>query len=716
MALLFYFPEIRSLGLNFPSADRWAVLILAILFLGSLFWYYAQTLPPLEKKQRRLLLGFRLLGFICLFLVLAEPILALFLVSKEVPVVAVLVDRSASMGKQNREKQTEQAVDKLTSQKGDWEYRLWDFADTLADYQSLASSQATATAIGAVLGYASKTAHLAGVVVVSDGGSNSGPDPVKTAEKSGVPVYTVAVGEEERTLDLGIEKLDYPPMAFEGTPVKIEFLVSARGVGKAKVPLTLSRGGKRVAAPLVDFSGDGEQTIEMELTPDSVGTITFSASLPVLAKEEQTKNNRRVFSMRVLKSKLKVLLVSGAPGWNYRFLWEVLQENPRFEVEGLVQGPGGRPLYDAPPLSARNLDTYDLFIFSDFRPGLFSVIDARLAAAVRDKGKGVFFLLSPDFLSDALLPALGELLPFDFKKRPMSVIGPIGDLDLTTEGEAHPAIRLFSDPSELGRIWKNLPPLEGVITSTLPSTSGTVLATVGATEEGGRYPALAAKGFGKGRVLAAAVFPLWKWYFLPLGTSSEDTTFAWFVNQSAGWLAGSEKEDRFNLATDKLVYQSGEEANFSASAFDEGRKPFERLDVTVRLKGEEELLLYEEAAGRYAGRKRIIAPGSYEAKAEFSQAGKKAGEAKARFIVEELSLEDRGVSFNPTLLEKMAAASGGVFYRPEEAGRFGQDFNPQREELSEKREWELAHQPLFLAGMILFLGAEWYLRRRWQLL
>jgi len=714
--MLFSFPEIRSLGLDFPSADRWVVLILAFLFLGSLFWYYARTLPPLEKRQRRLLLGLRLLGFVSLFLVLAEPILALFLVSKEKPVVAVLVDRSASMEKQNRKKQAEEVALKLSSEKGDWEYRLWDFGDTLADYQSLASSQATATAIGTVLGYASKTPHLAGVVVVSDGGNNSGPDPVKTAEKLGVPVFSVAVGREEKTLDLGIERIDYPPMAFEGTPVKIELVVSARGIGKTKLPLTLSRGNKRMAAPLVDFSGDGEQSVEVELTPDSTGTLTFSAGLPVLAKEELTKNNRRIFSLRVLKAKLKVLLVSGRPGWNYRFLSEVLEENPRLEVEGLVYGPDGRPLYDASGLSARNLDNYDILIFSDFQPGIFSTIDARLAAAVRDKGKGAFFLLSPDFLSESVPPVLGELLPLDFTNRKASAIAPVGDLDLTAEGGAHPATRLFSDPSELGRLWKNLPPLEGVITSTLPSSAGTVLATVSATEEGGRYPALAAKSFGKGRVLAAAAFPIWKWYFLPLGTSSEDTTFAWFVNQSAGWLAGSEEEDRFNLATDKLVYHSGEEINFSATAFDEGRKPFEGLDVTVRLKGEEELLLYEEAAGRYAGRKRIIAAGSYEAKAEFSQAGKKVGLAKSKFIVEELSLEDRGVSFNPTLLEKMATASGGVFYRPEEAGRFARDFSPQREELSEKKEWELAHQPLFLAGMILFLGSEWYLRRRWQLL
>lgn len=714
--MLSFLPEIRSIGLDFPSADRWAVLIVAILFLGSLFWYYAQTLPPLEKRQRRLLLGLRLLGFICLFLVLAEPILALFLVSKEKPVVAVLMDRSASMGKQNRTKQAEEAVEKLISTKGDWEYWLLDFGDTLVEYQSLGSSQKTATAIGTVLGYASKTPHLAGVVIVSDGGNNSGPDPVKAAEKSGIPIYTVAVGQEERTLDLGIEKIGYPPMAFEGTPVKIEFVVSARGVGKAKLPLAVARGGKRVAAPLMDFSSDGEQSLEVELTPDSVGTITFSASLPVLAKEEQTKNNRKVFSIRVLKSKLKVLLVSGVPGWNYRFLSEVLEENPRLEVEGLVYGPGGRPLYSGAPLSARNLDVPDIFIFSDFRPGLFSAIDARFAAAIREKGKGVFFLLSPDFLSEPVPPALGELLPLDFKRRRASGLGPVGDLDITAAGAAHPATRLFSDPSELGRVWKNLPPLEGVITSTLPSTAGTVLATVPATEEGGRYPALAAKNFGKGRVLAAAVFPLWKWYFLPLGTSSEDTTFAWFVNQSAGWLAGSEEEDRFNLSTDKLVYQSGEEISFSASAFDEGRKPFEGLDVQVQIKGEEELLLYEETGGRYAGRKRLVVPGDYEVKAVFTQAGMKAGEARTKFVVEEFALEDQSSSYNPTLLEKMAAASGGVFYRPEEARRFAQDFSPQREELSEKREWELAHQPLFLIGMILFLGAEWYLRRRWQLL
>ncbi|HXF48649.1 MAG TPA: vWA domain-containing protein [Verrucomicrobiae bacterium] len=716
MAMLSFLPAVRSLGVDFPSADRWVVLVLALLFLGSLFWYYARTLPPLEKRQRRFLLGLRLAGFVCLFLVLAEPILALFLVSKEKPVVAVLVDRSGSMAKQNRERQVEEAVGKLTSQKGDWEYRLWDFGDTLADFRSLSSARPTATAIGSVLRYVSETPHLAGVVVASDGGSNSGPDPVKTAEKLGVPVYTVAVGEEERALDLGIERINYPPVAFEGAPVKVEFVISAQGVGKAKLPLVVSRGNKKIAAPIVDFSGDGEQTVEVELAPDSVGTLTFSAGLPVLAKEEQTKNNRRFFSMRVLKAKLKVLLVSGQPSWNYRFLLEVLEENQRLEVEGLVYGPGGRPLYNAAGLSARNLDGYDVLIFSDFRPGLFSGVETRLAAAVRDRGKGIFFLLSPEFLREAPGSSLTELLPFDFKKRPPVAMGPVGDLNLTADGEGHPATRLVSNPSELGRIWRNLPPLEGVIASALPSTAGAVLATVPATEEGGLYPALAAKNFGRGRVLAASAFSLWKWYFLPLGTSSEDTTFGWFVNQSVGWLAGSEEKDRFNLSTDKLVYQSGEEINFSATAFDEGRKPFEGLDVKVRLKGEKELLLYEEAAARYAGRKRVIAPGAYEAQAEFFQSRKRAGEAKAKFIVEELSLEDQAVSYNPTLLAKMAEVSGGGFYRPEEAGNFLQDFSPQREELSEKREWELAHQPVFLLGMILFLGTEWYLRRRWQLL
>ncbi|HLG93796.1 MAG TPA: vWA domain-containing protein, partial [candidate division Zixibacteria bacterium] len=258
MALLFTLPEIRSLGLDFPSADRWVVLILAFLFLGSLFWYYARTLPPLEKRQRRLLLGLRLLGLVCLFLVLAEPILALFLVGKGKPMVAVLVDRSGSMEKQSRIKQAEEAVEKLISQKGDWEYRILDYGDTLVDYQSLSSAQATATAIGTVLNYVSETPHLAGAVVISDGGNNSGPDPVKTAEKLGVPVYAVAVGEEERRLDLGIEKINYPPVAFEGTPVKVEFVISAQGVGKTKLPLALSRGKKRIAAPIVDFAGEGE--------------------------------------------------------------------------------------------------------------------------------------------------------------------------------------------------------------------------------------------------------------------------------------------------------------------------------------------------------------------------------------------------------------------------------------------------------------------------
>lgn len=717
-------PELRSLKLNFPSSDRWVVLILALLFLASLFWYYARTLPPLEKKYRRVLLTLRFLAFLFLFLVLAEPILALFLVSKQKPVVAVLVDRSASMalGKEKRENIADETARKLTSHKGDWEYRLLDFSDSLADYRSLSPAKGTATPIGSVLRYASEVPNLAGIVLVSDGANNSGPDPVNAAQKLKVPVYTVAVGQEERAVDLGIEGINCPPVAFQGTPLKIEFLLSARGTGKARLPLTVSRGNKKVSAPIIDFAGEGEKTVEVELTPDSAGTLTFSAALPALTGETQLKNNRRIFSLRVQKAKLKVLLAAGAPSWNYRFLKQILEENPRLEVEGLVHGADNKPLFSAAPLASRNLEDYDFFIFTDFSPVLLAGVDSRLASAVRDKGKGVLFCLGPEFAAGPAPAALAGLLPFDFKRARPTPLAPIGDLNLSLEGNVHPATRFTSDPAEQAKLWNSLPPLEGVISSDFPSWSGTVLATVsGPFETEGpeaRFPAISAKSFGRGRVLAISVYPVWKWHFLPAGTSTEDTTFAWFVSQACGWLAGSEGEERFNLSTDKLVYRSGEEVNFTATAFDLGRKPQEGLEVRIdlRIKNEEGILLYEEALGRYAGAKRVIEPGNYTAVAVFSQDDKKAGEAEARFTIEELSLEDRSVSFNATLLERIASATGGAFYRPGEAGRFAKDFNPQKEERSEKKEWELAHQPLLLLGMILFLGGEWYLRRRWQLL
>lgn len=710
--------DLQSLKVDFPSADRWLVLLLAVLLVGAIFWYYARTLPPLEKRQRRTLLALRLLAFVCLFMVLAEPILALFLVSKEKPVAAVLVDRSASMqlGKEKREGAAEKAVQNLTALKGNWEYKIFDFADSLAEYGSLSGSKGTATAIGSALRYVSELPRLSGVVVISDGANNSGPGPVGVAQKMPVPVYAVAIGQEERAVDLSIEGIKHPPVVYQGVPVKVEFLLSARGIGKNRLPLTIARGGKKAAELMVDFAGDGEKTVEAELAPDSVGNLTFSVALPVLKGESQTKNNRRIFSLRVLKGKLKVLLVSGTPGWNYRFLIEALGDNSRLEVEGLVYGAGNRPLYSAPPLSSRNLNDYDLFIFTDFTPALFSGAEAPLELAIREKGRGVLFCLNPEFFAGSFSPKILGLLPFGFNRAIRSFFPVSGDVALSPEGNAHPATRLSSDPALQLEVWRNLPPLEGVISSDFPTDAGTVLAMVSSGMEEGRFPALAAKNVGKGRVLAAAVYPIWKWHFLPAGTLSGDTTFAWFANQACGWLGGSEEEDRFNLSTDKLVYRSGEEVVFSASAFDLGQKPLGGLGVELQPGKEDKTLLFESALGQYAGRKRIIPPGSYTAVATFKQEGKKIGEAKTRFTIEELSLEDRSVSYNPTLLQGIASASGGAFYRPEQVGQFLRDFAPQAEERSEKKEWELAHQPIFLFGMILFLGAEWFLRRRWQLL
>ncbi|MCA9008733.1 MAG: VWA domain-containing protein [Planctomycetaceae bacterium] len=179
---------------------------------------------------------------------------------------------------------------------------------------------------------------LSGVVLISDGRSNSGlnMEPARVrAERTGTRLITVGVGSQKPQLNLWVAGMQSPADVHQGDPFDITVMLQG----------TASH-AEQATVRLFEQSSDGdgqdrrqvaEQTIQ--LADDSIPTtVRFSQELKVPGKYEFTAliestagsiemtldDNERRRTIEVTDRKMKVLVISSGPMRDYQFVRNTL--------------------------------------------------------------------------------------------------------------------------------------------------------------------------------------------------------------------------------------------------------------------------------------------------------------------------------------------------------------------------------------------------------
>ena len=136
-----------------------------------------------------------------------------------------------------------------------------------------------------------------------------------------VPVFAIGAGESEGFIDLRIAALHAPEFAFRGREFKLDVVVQAFGFKGRLAPLNFYRGKNLIASRNLTIDAEPfEQKITLSFTPKEIGTQGFSVEIPAQPGELIAQNNQKEFKVDVQRDKIRVLTLSGAPAWNYRFL------------------------------------------------------------------------------------------------------------------------------------------------------------------------------------------------------------------------------------------------------------------------------------------------------------------------------------------------------------------------------------------------------------
>ena len=566
---------------------------------------------------------------------------------------------------------------------------------------------------------------IAGVVVLTDGISNDGLEPMAVARRlgeRGVPVFPVGLGLPDPP-DVRLRSLIVPGTVFHKDRVPVRVEITSGGYARRTANLTVSLDGREAASKAVSLSGAG-QFEEILFIPDAVsGSAQLEVAVSTLPGEIATENNRLRRTVRVIDEKIQVLYVEGKPRWEYRYLRQVLLRDHRLEVKFLLT-EGDRDqalasdlyLTDFPEDAAKAFH-FDLVILGDVPSSYFSRAQLERVEELVQKHGGSFLMLAGHRhapLSYVATP-IASLLPVRLRTEGWRDV-PDAVHPVVSAGAADSAVVTLEAPAARNqRLWSLVRPMYKLPILDGAKPGATVLAEV---SRGGRrgeaYPLIAWQRYGSGKSLFVGTDKLWRLRF-----KQGDKYHARFWGQTITFLTLSRllgENKRIQIETDRQDYRTGQRVQISANVLDELYGPVAGPSYTVRLE--------QASPGKRSTPVRLEplphVPGLYQGFVTAQEAGRYTVRAPgadpalantARFTVADAPLEQLEKAMQESLLRNMAEASGGRYFAVRDLPALQQTIagdRPTAVERTEKPLWDL---PIVFIALLAFLGVEWLVRR-----
>ena len=723
----------------------WAFALVAAAAFAVAWMTYRRA--PLSRGARIVLTALRYSTLLLLVLFLMRPVARSSDGDARDAIVPILVDTSRSMSIQDAEGQRRivraraiVAETLLPALSPKFRTELLAYGDDLSalPVDALHAGARRSDVSGALRAVRDRYRGqpVAGIVLLSDGGDTSGTGEAIAGE--GPPIFPVAVGSETAGRDREVLSVTSAEAVLDDSRVDLAASVVGHGNGTAPLVVRLLENGRPLEVRQLTPPGDGMPVqARFRVAPDRGVPTIYTVEIPAAAGELVPENNTRSVLVQPPARRRRLLLVEGAPGFEHSFLKRALVSDSGLEVDSVVrkgrneqgvdtfyvQAVRSRSgaLSSGYPQRVEDLFQYDAIVLANVDGNQLG--RAQLEATrdfVGRRGGGLLVLGAHSFLRSGLVEtSILEVLPLDIGGRSRAAVPAVAArgtnrVALTPSGEEHPVMQLGAGADDTRKRWDAVPALASTAALGDPRPGASVLAmTTGAG--GTAQPLVAVQRYGEGRSMIFAGEAAWRWrMMLPAADRSYDT----FWRQAIRWLAIA-SPDPISVSTPPAA-STGDSLPIRITA----RSPsFELLgDVTVDVRlTPPDGRLHQLRAGRetasasdgmYVVHYRADQPGVYKVVAEARRGGQSAGIGAASFLVGGADVEMTDPRVNERLLQRLAQNSGGRMVASGETAILADALRAAvpAAVLSVRR--ELWHTGWSFAAIVLFLGAEWLVRRQ----
>ncbi len=650
-----------------PLLPGWVVLLLA-LAAGAAAWsaYRRPSWPA----------ALRLLSVLVLTAMLANPIRSEPAGRNEPPLLALVLDRSASMatadatGGATRLAAGRQALEAMTAAvAGRYRVQAFTIAETLTP--GLAGEAAGGTAYDELARLVE--AAPAAVVFASDGGDRGTLAPEPALVAAHIPVFALAVGSATPALNVAVRLEAISPTVFPGQELTLDAVITASGVASA------SGAANAVASEVILSTGDGVELARRTVTLAAERRETFTVAageapgerlwqvrVQPLTGEATVADNEALTVVQVVDRALRIAVVEGQPYWDTSFAVRAWRRDRQLAV-GTLYGVGqrrwksGDAVVDPP--TAEKLKQVDVVVVGSHSERLLDAAGVAAISAFVNDGGGLLFLGVADAGGDAPLAALVPVV--------------------RRAGRAPAVVPALTDG---GRALALLPvggsPLASVASGLVAGLRPRSEVLLGVAEQ----PLVVRRRHGAGRVAAVNAEGLWRW---SLNAEGDGEVAARFWRQLIKSLAHEAQE---GIQADRPRYRVGQEAVITAASAEAltVTTPDGRQSVLPRNDGGSRLVL--PTPGRWLvthGTRRLTLP----------------VEADVREVTDLPRRDER--------LARLAGATGGEVVEVAAAVALAERLGRRADlRVVAPRRHPLITTPWWLLLFVGLLAGEWWLRRR----
>ena len=690
--------------LVFEYSGWYVLLCLLVAFTAAFFLYFRTNEMPESYASWKFGLAFlRFISVFIIALLLLSPLWRRNITKLQKPILVIAQDASTSVGdflKKNDPDYLSNLNEMVDNLKKDYQVETFSFGEKMVNElpDKFSDRVTNMSELLEELSTRFAGSKIGGVVLASDGIYNQGSNPLYTAAKLNVPIYTVGLGDTSTRKDLIINRIFHNQIVYAGDEMEVQIDVLAKNLlGKgSKISLVEVNAGKTKLLKSVDFKIDKSSffnSFSLTIPASLPGTKYFRIIASPVEGEVSKINNSRDFVVTVLDGRQKVLIFAQSPHPDMGALRQSFSANKNIEVKTAFLG-------DAVP----NFAEYDLIILHQLPAAGRNF--APVIKQIKDLGKSHWWIAGAQTDFKALN---------DFQE--LNSLRINSNLGAESESLWNKNFNLFNGEPEWPQKTDRYPPIQVPFGDIEANNAGQVLLYQRIKNVGTSYPLLT---LGENNGVRSALFigdGLWKWRLSNFQMYENHEVFDGLMGKITQYLSVKRDNRRFRVTTGKPVYDENEPVSFVGELYNASYELINTPEVNLALKnaeGKEYKFLFNRVGKSYQLNAGVLPTGSYSYEATTSYNGKE-WKSDGQFTVQPLQFEFINITADHNILKAISTESEGQFFGQKELNELYASIKKSAALkpvlVTEKSSQTLLSMPLLLLLLLVALSLEWAIRR-----
>jgi hypothetical protein len=675
------------------------IFLCAAIAIGYAFILY-QSKQTWSKRINQLLFGLRTILVFFLSILLLGPVIKLITNQFEKPSWVFLIDSSASVAEvvdsTSQVKLTAQLAEVRKSlQQDGYEVKWNDLAGNPLEKVSYTAptSDLNKGIQNIIQEYEGK--NLAGIILVSDGIYNSGLSPLYTPVRT--PIHTIALGDSVARVDVILKNVAFNKVAYQGNKFPIRAQVLLQGLQNSEVSVSVSKNGKSIATQQKNPADKTFLDFDFQLDAAEKGIQRYDISVKPIDGESNKRNNAASIFIEVVEGKKKIVMIAPAPHPDIKAMKTVVEKNSNYEfvlhIPGIAEADpalltaGGAELYIFHQVVDQFGKTSKLF--SDLYKSNSSVmlmIGANTNLRLLQQNDIPIQFESFSGQWDDVTPVINNnFRDFGFSENSNGVFARYPPADVPFGKFSYPTSASLLLYQRIGSITTDRPML-----MSWPDNNRKMAVMIG---EG-----------------------IWRWRLSEFADTGNTVFFDELFSKLIQYLSTLEDKRKFRAFPLQNEFSDSEPVVIESQVYNDLFELVYGNTIHIEVRNEKgEASNYSYITSPGSSRYRIggLKEGIYRFKA-FTTMNNKTEEVNGQFLVKAQNLESQNLTADFRLLRKLAAETGGKFYKADQVSSLSSDLNQVKVASlihSEETFNQLINLKWVFFLLLALISAEWFLRK-----